>query len=156
MVTAKVKDETSRRSLIAPVFGISTGDGGNVAVYGDSNCVDSAHIVSGCNWLLEYVLDLLTSSTDELRTKAKQQALARIGPEWASLSREQMQAGGAAVRDPERTVRFAQHSHFYPSSSIGKAAAATSGKSTGRRGAEDETAELDILPRFLRTLAPVQ
>jgi hypothetical protein len=154
-VTAKVQDETSRRSAIVPVFGITTGAGGNVAVYGDSNCVDSAHMVSGCNWLLEQVLDLLTSSADELQTKEKQAALAKIGPAWSTLSQEKAQAGGPAEREPERTLRFAAHSHFYASSAIGKAAAATAAPAKGRREAMAGSAELDTLPRFLRTLAPL-
>ena len=154
--TAKVKDETSRRSLIVPVFAITTGAGGNVAVYGDSNCVDSAHMISGCNWLLEQVLGLLTSSADELQSKEKQATLAKIGPEWSSLPQDQTKGVGQPKRDPERVVNFARHSHFYGSSAIGKAAAGADAKGKGRRQAQDRTAGADTLPRFPRTLTPLQ
>ena len=127
-----------------------------MAVYGDSNCVDSAHIGSGCNWLLEQVLDLLTSSSDELQTTEKQAALAKIGPEWSSLPQEQTNVVGQPEREPERTVQFARHSHFYASSAIGKAAARAESVGKGRRQAEDRTADADTLPRFLRTLTPLQ
>ena len=153
IATAKVKDETSRRSLMVPVFGIATGVEGKVAVYGDSNCVDSAHLVSPCSWLLEQVLSLLTSSADELQTKEKQSALAKVGPKWSSLPREQAEAGEPPEREPERTAIFAQHSHFYASSAIGKEALAATGK--GRRQ-QEETGTAGMPPGLPRTLPLLQ
>jgi len=44
-----------------PVMGFyqtkSTARGGRLAVYGDSNCIDSAHMVKDCWWLLDGVLE---------------------------------------------------------------------------------------------------
>jgi hypothetical protein len=163
VVTAKLKDETSRRSLSAPVFGIITGAGGNVAVYGDTNCADSAHRVSGCEWLFDEVLGLLTGSKGgDSGSKEQQTALSRIGVEWSSLTREQAQSSVAPSREPERVARFAMHSHYYAVSSAGKAAAAEAAlagsKGAGRRETAGTEVESDVaaLPRILRTLTPLQ
>ena len=113
-------------------------------------------MVSGCDWLLEQVLSLLTSSADELQTKEKQAVLAKIGPEWSSLPQEQTKVVGQPEREPERVVKFARYSHFYASSAIGKAAAGEDVAGKGRRQAEDRTADADTLPQFLRKLTPLQ
>lgn len=37
--------------------------GGRIVVYGDSNCLDSAHMQRDCFWLLETLLKYVTGST---------------------------------------------------------------------------------------------
>ena len=37
-------------------------DGGRVVVYGDSNCLDSAHMQRDCFWLLDTLVKYATSS----------------------------------------------------------------------------------------------
>ena len=38
-------------------------NGGRIVVYGDSNCLDSAHLQRDCFWLLESMLKYATSSS---------------------------------------------------------------------------------------------
>lgn len=46
-----------------PILGlVEASGGGRVAVYGDSNCIDSAHLVQDCYWLLLALLEFTTSS----------------------------------------------------------------------------------------------
>ena len=48
-----------------PVLGLySTPDdgGGRIVIYGDSNCLDSAHMQRDCFWLLDTLLKYATSS----------------------------------------------------------------------------------------------
>jgi len=44
-----------------PVLGFyqtkSTEHGGRIAVYGDSNCIDTAHMTTDCWWLLDGMLE---------------------------------------------------------------------------------------------------
>lgn len=39
------------------ILGLLEVAGGRVAVYGDSNCLDSSHMVTNCYWLLKKILD---------------------------------------------------------------------------------------------------
>ena len=51
-----------------PVLGLystPSDEGGHVVVYGDSNCIDSAHIQRDCFWLLETLLKYATSSNSQ-------------------------------------------------------------------------------------------
>ncbi|XP_042498714.1 subtilisin-like protease SBT6.1 [Macadamia integrifolia] len=41
----------------SPILGLVEVGGGRVAVYGDSNCLDSSHMVTNCYWLLRKILD---------------------------------------------------------------------------------------------------
>ncbi|XP_068647633.1 subtilisin-like protease SBT6.1 [Aristolochia californica] len=41
----------------SPILGLVEMGGGRVAVYGDSNCLDSSHMVANCYWLLKKILD---------------------------------------------------------------------------------------------------
>lgn len=46
-----------------PILGLVEASGGSrVAVYGDSNCIDSVHLVRDCYWLLLALLEFTTSS----------------------------------------------------------------------------------------------
>ncbi|CAI8016901.1 Membrane-bound transcription factor site-1 protease [Geodia barretti] len=48
-----------------PILGLyqTPNDGGKIAVYGDSNCLDSAHMLRDCFWLLDTLLQHVTSSS---------------------------------------------------------------------------------------------
>ncbi|KAL2251190.1 UNVERIFIED_CONTAM: Subtilisin-like protease SBT6.1 [Sesamum indicum] len=41
----------------SPILGLLEVGGGRIAVYGDSNCLDSSHMVTNCYWLLKKILD---------------------------------------------------------------------------------------------------
>ncbi|KAI4297014.1 hypothetical protein L6164_036926 [Bauhinia variegata] len=41
----------------SPILGLTVMGEGRIAVYGDSNCLDSSHMVTNCYWLLRKVLD---------------------------------------------------------------------------------------------------
>ena len=41
----------------SPILGLLDVGEGRVAVYGDSNCLDSSHMVTNCYWLLRKILD---------------------------------------------------------------------------------------------------
>ncbi|XP_057785482.1 subtilisin-like protease SBT6.1 isoform X1 [Salvia miltiorrhiza] len=42
----------------SPILGLlEVGEEGRIAVYGDSNCLDSSHMVTNCYWLLKKILD---------------------------------------------------------------------------------------------------
>ncbi|XP_073296647.1 subtilisin-like protease SBT6.1 [Primulina huaijiensis] len=41
----------------SPILGLLEVAGGRIAVYGDSNCLDSSHMVTNCYWLLKKILD---------------------------------------------------------------------------------------------------
>ncbi|XP_057750293.1 subtilisin-like protease SBT6.1 [Arachis stenosperma] len=46
----------------SPILGFTEMGEGRIAVYGDSNCLDSSHMVTNCYWLLKKMLDF--TSTD--------------------------------------------------------------------------------------------
>jgi membrane-bound transcription factor site-1 protease len=51
------------RTISMPILGlVEASGGGRVAVYGDSNCIDSVHLVRDCYWLLLALLEFTTSS----------------------------------------------------------------------------------------------
>ncbi|CAM6083630.1 unnamed protein product [Calypogeia fissa] len=59
----------------SPILGAVEAGKGRIAVYGDSNCLDSSHMVTNCYWLLKKLIDftsykimdsLIFSSTNEL------------------------------------------------------------------------------------------
>ncbi|XP_028751917.1 subtilisin-like protease SBT6.1 [Neltuma alba] len=41
----------------SPILGFTVMGEGRIAVYGDSNCLDSSHMVTNCYWLLRKILD---------------------------------------------------------------------------------------------------
>lgn len=41
----------------SPILGLLEVGSGRIAVYGDSNCLDSSHMVTNCYWLLKKILD---------------------------------------------------------------------------------------------------
>lgn len=54
---------TKARLLSMPILGlVEASGGGRIAVYGDSNCIDSVHLVRDCYWLLLALLEFTTSS----------------------------------------------------------------------------------------------
>ncbi|XP_077210082.1 SITE-1 protease [Tasmannia lanceolata] len=46
----------------SPILGLVEVGGGRVAVYGDSNCLDSSHMVTHCYWLLRQILDFTSKN----------------------------------------------------------------------------------------------
>ena len=51
------------RDLLLPYFQTkSTDSGGRIVVYGDSNCVDSAHLTKDCWWLMDAILEYTSMS----------------------------------------------------------------------------------------------
>ena len=65
----------------APVLGLYSAPGeggGRVVVYGDSNCLDSAHMQRDCFWLLDTLLKYATSSVSPPPFTASEQV--RVQP----------------------------------------------------------------------------
>ncbi|CAF4464078.1 unnamed protein product [Rotaria socialis] len=66
LVTQQQQDIESivkSRSSSMPILGlVEASGGGRVAVYGDSNCIDSVHLSRDCYWLLLALLEFTTSS----------------------------------------------------------------------------------------------
>ena len=59
-----------------PILGLydtPSARGGRVVVYGDSNCLDSAHMQRDCFWLLDSLLKYSTSSVSSPPFSASQQ-----------------------------------------------------------------------------------
>ncbi|KAG0631776.1 hypothetical protein M758_1G278300 [Ceratodon purpureus] len=61
---------TSSRSSVraqveSPILGAVEAGRGRIAVYGDSNCLDSSHMVSNCYWLLKKLLDFTSSDIQD-------------------------------------------------------------------------------------------
>ncbi|XP_044464197.1 subtilisin-like protease SBT6.1 isoform X1 [Mangifera indica] len=46
----------------SPILGLVEAEEGRIAVYGDSNCLDSSHMVTNCYWLLRKILDFTSSN----------------------------------------------------------------------------------------------
>ncbi|KAJ0030255.1 hypothetical protein Pint_13187 [Pistacia integerrima] len=46
----------------SPIIGLLEAGEGRIAVYGDSNCLDSSHMVTNCYWLLRKILDFTSSN----------------------------------------------------------------------------------------------
>lgn len=49
----------------SPILGAVEAGRGRIAVYGDSNCLDSSHMVSNCYWLLKKLLDFTSSDIQD-------------------------------------------------------------------------------------------
>lgn len=45
-----------------PILGLIEAGEGRIAVYGDSNCLDSSHMVTNCYWLLKKILDFTSGN----------------------------------------------------------------------------------------------
>lgn len=46
----------------SPILGLLDVGEGRVAVYGDSNCLDSSHMVTNCYWLLKKIVDYTSAN----------------------------------------------------------------------------------------------
>lgn len=46
----------------SPILGLLDAGGARIAVYGDSNCLDSSHMVTNCYWLLKKILDFTSKN----------------------------------------------------------------------------------------------
>ncbi|XP_050218148.1 subtilisin-like protease SBT6.1 isoform X2 [Mercurialis annua] len=46
----------------SPILGLVEVGQGRIAVYGDSNCLDSSHMVTNCYWLLKKILDFTSGN----------------------------------------------------------------------------------------------
>ncbi|KAK3034341.1 hypothetical protein RJ639_032239 [Escallonia herrerae] len=46
----------------SPILGLLEVGGGRIAIYGDSNCLDSSHMVTNCYWLLKKILDFTSKN----------------------------------------------------------------------------------------------
>lgn len=46
----------------SPILGLLEVGEGRIAVYGDSNCLDSSHMVTNCYWLLRKILDFTSAN----------------------------------------------------------------------------------------------
>lgn len=46
----------------SPILGLLEIGEGRITVYGDSNCLDSSHMVTNCYWLLKKILDFTASN----------------------------------------------------------------------------------------------
>lgn len=49
----------------SPILGAVEAGKGRIAVYGDSNCLDSSHMVNNCYWLLKKLLDFTSSDIQD-------------------------------------------------------------------------------------------
>lgn len=46
----------------SPILGLLEAGEGRIVVYGDSNCLDSSHMVTNCYWLLKKMLDFTSKN----------------------------------------------------------------------------------------------
>ncbi|KAI4377106.1 hypothetical protein MLD38_014791 [Melastoma candidum] len=49
----------------SPILGLVEAGKGRIAVYGDSNCLDSSHMVTNCYWLLRKILDFTSGNVKD-------------------------------------------------------------------------------------------
>ncbi|KAI8023194.1 Subtilisin-like protease SBT6.1 [Camellia lanceoleosa] len=49
----------------SPILGLLAMGGVRIAVYGDSNCLDSSHMVTNCYWLLRKILDFTSKNNKD-------------------------------------------------------------------------------------------
>ncbi|PON49870.1 SITE-1 protease [Trema orientale] len=60
--TQNVLRTADMASVDFPILGLIEADEGRIAVYGDSNCLDSSHMVTNCYWLLRRILDFTSGN----------------------------------------------------------------------------------------------
>ncbi|XWS69891.1 hypothetical protein CRYUN_Cryun03dG0002600 [Craigia yunnanensis] len=60
--TQNVLLNSSMNKADSPILGLLDVGEGRIAVYGDSNCLDSSHMVTNCYWLLRKILDFTGSN----------------------------------------------------------------------------------------------
>ncbi|CAI0628858.1 unnamed protein product [Linum tenue] len=60
--TQNVLSNSGSGKADSPILGLVEAGEGRIAVYGDSNCLDSSHMVTNCYWLLKKLLDFTSSS----------------------------------------------------------------------------------------------
>ncbi|KAL8120158.1 subtilisin-like protease SBT6.1 isoform X2 [Apium graveolens] len=58
LISSKTKADT-------PILGFLEARSGRVAVYGDSNCLDSSHMVTNCYWLLKKILEFTSKNVKD-------------------------------------------------------------------------------------------
>ncbi|KAL5572655.1 hypothetical protein UlMin_022252 [Ulmus minor] len=61
--TQNVLRTSDMTSADSPILGLIEAGEGRIAVYGDSNCLDSSHMVTNCYWLLRRILDFTSAET---------------------------------------------------------------------------------------------
>ncbi|KAL9224051.1 hypothetical protein vseg_000125 [Gypsophila vaccaria] len=49
----------------SPILGLLEAGNGRISVYGDSNCLDSSHMVTNCFWLLKRILEFTGGNTKD-------------------------------------------------------------------------------------------
>ncbi|KAF9615388.1 hypothetical protein IFM89_023039 [Coptis chinensis] len=54
--------QTGMTKADSSILGLVEAGGGRIAVYGDSNCLDSSHMVTNCYWLLSKILDFTSQN----------------------------------------------------------------------------------------------
>ncbi|KAJ3683096.1 hypothetical protein LUZ60_013323 [Juncus effusus] len=52
-------------SKLAAILGLTEAGKGRISIYGDSNCLDSSHMVTNCYWLLKKLLDFTTRNIQD-------------------------------------------------------------------------------------------
>ncbi|CAD6337575.1 unnamed protein product [Miscanthus lutarioriparius] len=50
-------ESTQGKSKLSSILGVMEAGEGRIAIYGDSNCLDSSHMVTNCYWLLRKILE---------------------------------------------------------------------------------------------------
>ncbi|XP_031484955.1 subtilisin-like protease SBT6.1 [Nymphaea colorata] len=55
--TQNILQTSGMTKVESAILGLVEMGGGRIAVYGDSNCLDSSHMVTNCYWLLQKMLD---------------------------------------------------------------------------------------------------
>ncbi|KAK9148808.1 hypothetical protein Scep_007565 [Stephania cephalantha] len=60
--TQNVLQTSGMMKADSSILGLVEVGGGRIAVYGDSNCLDSSHMVTNCYWLLRKILDFTGSN----------------------------------------------------------------------------------------------
>ncbi|KAK9102675.1 hypothetical protein Sjap_019929 [Stephania japonica] len=60
--TQNVLQTSGMMKADSSILGLMEVGGGRIAVYGDSNCLDSSHMVTNCYWLLRKILDFTGSN----------------------------------------------------------------------------------------------
>ncbi|CAN1331151.1 Subtilisin-like protease SBT6.1 [Linum perenne] len=60
--TQNVLSKSGTTKADSPILGLVEAGEGRIAVYGDSNCLDSSHMVTNCYWLLRKILDFTSGN----------------------------------------------------------------------------------------------
>ncbi|CAN6456446.1 unnamed protein product [Victoria cruziana] len=63
--TQNILQASGMTKVESAILGLVEMGGGRVAVYGDSNCLDSSHMVTNCYWLLQKMLDFTSKKVKD-------------------------------------------------------------------------------------------